>query len=138
VNKVELEILPRGDVRDTVGILLRQLGHHLELLWIESSERHLDAQHAGSVPHRAGPLGRLVGERELAALGAIVALAVVVALAVGAAAKAGLGEDLFVDLALLAQPDLGLELIDLGRELLRDFAAQAFFPDGVTGFHKIG
>ena len=56
------------------------------------------------------------------------ALAVVVALAVRAAAEAGLGEDLFVDLALLAQRDLGFEAVDLPGPILADLALKLVFP----------
>ena len=59
VDEVELEILPRRDVRDAVRILLGQLGHDFELCGIEAAERDLDALHAGRIPHRRDALGRL-------------------------------------------------------------------------------
>ena len=136
VDEMKLEILARGDVGNPIRVFLGQLGHDLELLRIQPAERNLNPQHSGSIPNRAGALGGLVGEqRQLAALGAVVALAVVIALAIRAAAKAGLGKHFFLDLSLLAQLDLGFKLVDLLRELLRQFAFESIFPKFITGFH---
>ena len=63
------------------------------------------------------------------------ALAVVVALAVGAAAQPRLGEDLLVDLALLAQLDLRLEDVDLLRDCVWQRSREAGLPQSVAGFH---
>ncbi len=56
VNVVELKILPRGHVRDVVGVLLRQLRHGLELIRVEPSTGNLDPLHARSIPHRVRTL----------------------------------------------------------------------------------
>src|SRR5439155_6744838 len=64
----------------------------------------------------------------------VVSLAVVVPLAVNAATKARLGEDLLVDLPLLAKLDLRLEDVDLAAEVRGDEVAELFLPGrGVHG-----
>ena len=133
---MQLKILAGRHVGDAVGIFLGQFRHDLHLGRIEPAEGQLDPQHAGGVPHRAGTLGGLVREWQLAAFGAVIALPVVVALAIGAAAQAGLGENLFVDLPLLAQLDLRLELVDFATDGLGQLAFEVLFPDGVAGFHE--
>ncbi len=82
-----------------------------------------------------GPLAGLSANGSLAALLAVVAMAVVVALPVGAATQPRLGKHFFVNLALLAQADFGFKLVDFAAERLGKLALEAFFPDGVAGFH---
>ena len=135
VDEMELKILARGDVRDAVGIFLGQFRHRLELPRVKPAERNLDPQHARRVPHRVWSFARLVGIRQLAALGAVVALAVVVALAIGATAQTRLGEHLFVDLPLLAQIDFRFKLVNFTADRLGQFAPELFLPNGVAGFH---
>ena len=132
MHEVELNVLPRGDVADVVGILFRQCREHHHLLRIEPAEGDLDPLHPRRVEKCLGALGQAgVGE----ALGgdAVVTLAVVVALAVGAAAQACLGEDFLVDLPGLAQDDLRLELVDLLRPERRHIAGELFLPTGLIG-----
>ncbi len=50
---------------------------------------------------------------------AVVALAIVIALPIGAAAQAGFGEQALVNLALLAQCDVGFEAVNLRAPGLR-------------------
>ena len=59
VDEMELDVLARGDVADAVGVLLRQVRQHLDLLRVEPAPRNLDALHAGRVPGRVRPLGQL-------------------------------------------------------------------------------
>jgi hypothetical protein len=54
VDVVELDVLPRGDMADAVGILLGQVGQHVHLLGVQHAEGDLDALHAGRIPERVG------------------------------------------------------------------------------------
>jgi hypothetical protein len=136
VDEMELEVLPGGDMGDAVGVFLGQFGHDFELARIEPAEGNLDPEHAGRVPDGARGPWWACPHRELPALRAVIALAIVVALAVGAAAQPGLGKHLFVDLALLAQLDLGLELVDFAADGFGQLAFEARLPNVVAGFHE--
>ena len=59
VNEVKLDVLPRRDVQDRIGVLLGELAQHLELLRGELPERDLDPHHARRVPNRVGPFGEV-------------------------------------------------------------------------------
>ena len=61
VDEVELDVLPRRDVADVVGILLGQVRQHAHLLGVHAAERDLDAQHARGVEERLGALGQRAG-----------------------------------------------------------------------------
>ena len=61
------------------------------------------------------------------------ALAIVVALAVGALAQTRLGEDLLVDLALLAQRNLALEDVDVVGPILWHLLQQDGSPTACDG-----
>src|SRR5262249_22475424 len=129
VDVVELKVLAGGDVTDGVGVFFGEVGEHLHLFWVQPAGGGLDALHAGCIPEGVGSLQqatRRVVER--AGGDAVVALTVVVALAVGAAAQAGFGEDLVLDLALLLQLDLGLEDVDFTAPLGRYAFTQLLFP----------
>ena len=107
VHVMQLDILPRGDMQDAIGVFVRQLGQDLELIRRETAIGDLDALHARRVPERVGTLDQIArGITQLARLDAVVALAIVIALPVSALAQALLGEDFFVQLALLAQFNL--------------------------------
>ena len=125
---MQLEVLTGGDVANAVGVLLSQVGEGVHLGAVEPAARDLDALHARSVPGRVRALGVPLRKIQLLRPRAVEALAVVVALTVGAAAQAGLGEDDFVELVLLAQPDLSLEDIDLAPQVFRDAAPERFLP----------
>ncbi len=129
VDVVELDVLSGGDVQNPVGILLGHLREDVELIGRDLAVGDLDPLHAGGVPQRARPLGDVLGgEHERLGLLAIVALAVVVPLAVGTATEARLGEQLLLDLPLLAQLDLRLEDVDLASPGFWDARAEAFLP----------
>ena len=136
VNVVELKILPRGHVRDAVGVLLGQLRHRLELIRVEPSARNLDPLHARSIPHRVRTFGEVAGRiRNLLNLRAVVPLAVVVALAVGSPAQPRFGEEALVHLALLAQGDFRFEDIQLAGQIFRHLPREFFLPLRVGDFH---
>ena len=133
VNEVELEILPRGDVADGIGVLFRQVGQRLHLLGVEATEGNLDALHAGRVPHRLRPLGEaLAGITQRPRFDAVMALPVVVALAVDAAPQARFGKNLVVNLVLTLQRQLRLENGDFLFQGRRQATVQAFLPGGST------
>ena len=112
---------------DAVGVLFREVGDDAHLRRVHRAERDLDAEHARRVEIGVRALGQLA-VRQLLRFDAVVALAIVVALPVGAAAEARLGEDLLIDLALLAQLDLGLELVDLAGPILADLPLEFVLP----------
>ena len=121
MNEVELEILAGGDVGDAVRVFFGEFGHDFQLGGVHGPKRNLDALHAGGVPQGRRAFGeRVMGERKLAYLDAIVAVAVVVTLAVIAAAEAGFGEDALVDPTFAAQFDFGIKDIDFVREVRHD------------------
>ena len=61
VDEVELEVLPRGDVADAVGVLLGEVGQDVHLLRRHAAEGDLDALHAGRVPERVRALDQRAG-----------------------------------------------------------------------------
>ena len=61
VDVVKLEVLPRGDVGDAVGVFLGQFGQRFELRGVQAADGNLDALHARRVPHGHGPLGQVAG-----------------------------------------------------------------------------
>ncbi len=124
MNEVELDVLARGDVQDLIRVLFGQLGQRIELVGGQLAVRDFDALHTRRIPHRDRALGELTGrERQGLRLLAVVALPVVVALAIGPAAQARLGEQLLLDLPLLAQFDLSLENVDLARPVFAHLAS---------------
>ncbi len=134
VDEVELNVLPRGHVEDPVGVLLGELGDRVELVGAELAVGDLDSHHPGRIPHRHGALRELARrERQHAALDAVVALPVVVALTVDTAPEPGLGEELLLDLPLLAEDDLRLERVDLLGPCGRHGAPQLFLPSARHG-----
>ena len=136
MDEVQLEILSRGDVGDAVGVLLRQIRHHFQLLWIQPSEGNLDTQHPRRVPEGVGALGPpVLRVRNLPGLRAVVALPIIVALPVNASAKPRFGEDLFIEPILTPQLDLHLKRIDFLGQLLRQLAFQTFLPQCIAGLH---
>src|SRR5437899_12448661 len=114
MDVVQLNVLPRGDMRDSVGVFLSEFGERLQLRSIQTTGWNLDALHSRRVPHSVGALGE-VGGREIQLLDflPVAAMTVVIALPVGTAAQASLGEQLLIELSLLAQRDLGLKMVDL-------------------------
>jgi hypothetical protein len=134
--KWQLEVLARGDVGDAVGVFLGQLGHDLELARVEAAKRHFDALHPRRVPGGGGPFGQVARRiLNLARLDAVVALAVVIALAVHAAPQPRLRKQLLVELALFAQLDLGIEDVDLLRQVGGHHVQQFFSPGCVANLH---
>jgi len=132
VHVVKLKILPRGNVRNSVGILFRQFRHDLKLIGIQSASGNLDALHSGRIPERVRTLSQIAGRKiQLLDLLSVIALPVVVALTISAAAQASLGEQAFLKLALLAQSDFGFEDINLARQMLRQLTVERFFPERV-------
>src|SRR5208282_2214114 len=113
VDKVKLEILACGDVRNAVRIFFSQLGERLQLRGVQSAERDLDTLHPGRVPQSVGTLGGGSGRvGKLLRGAAVAALAVVVALAVGSTAEPGFSKDAVLDLALLFQGDFIFKYIE--------------------------
>ena len=136
VDVVKLEILPRGHVRDAVGILLGQVRQRLELPRVQSSRGNLDALHPGSIPHRIRALGQISGGIFKPLNGfAVVPLSVVITLAVDSSAKARFGKEALVNLALLSQGDFRLEDIYFTGQTLRHFPGESFSPKRVRDLH---
>ena len=137
VHVVELEILPGGDVGDTVGVFLGQFGHHLELSGVESAVGDLDSLHARSIPEGIGALGR-IGRRIFQGSGrfSIVPLTIVVPLSINAPTQPGFREDPLIHLLLSPQIDLGVEDVDFPVQGLGNFARKPFFPKLVGSFHS--
>ena len=136
VNEMKLKILPRRDVCDTIRILFRQLGHHLELLRVHAAKRDLDALHPGRIPHRVGALRDLLLERQRLGFSPIVALAVVVPLTIYAAPQPSFRKYLFVQLVLATKLNFGFERVDFLRQLCRNLAVKDLLPSRVTGSHR--
>ena len=59
MNEVQLEILPRRDVRDAIGILFREIGHALKLFRRHAPVGNLDPLHSRSVPNGIRPFRNL-------------------------------------------------------------------------------
>ena len=119
MHEVQLDVLPSRHVQDRVRILLRDLCHYVHLIGRESTERILDADHAGRIPQRSRPLGELgVRKHELPRSHPIVALAIVVPLAVYAPAQTHLRKYLIGELSRPLLLNLPLEGIDLTRKLV--------------------
>ena len=53
---MKLKVLTGGDVRDAVGIFLRQFRQGFELRGVQSAAGNLDALHARSIPQGAAGL----------------------------------------------------------------------------------
>ena len=134
---MKLNVLPRRDVADAVGIFFGQLGQHDHLLGVQAAERNLDALHARRIPVRVRPF-RQRRIQKLLRRQAVVALAIVIPLPIRAAAEARFGEDFLVDLALLAQRDLSFKRIDLLTEVGRDPVGELIFPSGWGGHTNLG
>ena len=128
VDVVKLNILARRDVGNAVGVFFGEIGQDFQLFRRHAAEGNLDAHHPRRVPQGIRPFDYVRAEVELLDALAVVALTVVVALAVDAAAQPGLGENFFIDLALLAQLHLLLEDIDLAAQLSGNFVGEFFFP----------
>src|SRR5581483_3914070 len=104
MDEVILDVLSRGDVRDSVGVFLREICERLHLLCVEAAERNFDAHHTGRIPDGVRAFCKSSrGDLQLLNFLAVVALAIVVALAVYTAPKARLGENPLIDLPLLSQ-----------------------------------
>ncbi len=133
---MKLEILPRGHVRDAVGVLLGEIRQRLKLLRVEPSRGDLDALHPRSVPHRVRALGQFPGRiaEQLNCL-AVVPLTVVVALAVDASSKPRFSEQPLVDLALLAQGNFRFEDVYFTSQMLGNFSGKPFGPERVRDLH---
>ena len=129
MHEVQLDVLARGHVEDTIRVLLGQLRQHVQLIRRQRPERDLDPLHAGRVPEGHGALGDLPrGEHQRLGGLAVVALAIVVALSVDPASQPRLREQLLLDLSLLAELELGLENVDLASPCLGDLGAECFLP----------
>ena len=117
MDEVKLKILARRHVGDAVGIFFGEIGQESPTAPAFRPPNGILMRIIPGASHKvSGPLIDVGGELELLHAFAVVALAVVVALAIDAAAQPGLGENFFVDLALLAQLHLLLEDIDLAAE----------------------
>ncbi len=124
-------------MKHAVRVLLRAIGEDLELLGGDPAVWNLDALHPRGVELRVRALRQAApGEGDLAGLDPVVALAVVVTLAVRATPQPQLRENLFLQLALLAQLHLVLELIDLLTPGGWDSIAQNLFPGGRSVAHE--
>ena len=107
-----LNILPRRDVEHAVRVFLGEICKHVHLLWIHAAKRNLDALHARSVPKRVGPLRQIGRVVQFLRADSVMPVPVVVALAITSPSQSCLGENLLVELALLAQGDFGRKLVD--------------------------
>ena len=136
VDIVELEILSRCHVKNRVGIFFRKIRVHFELFRRNATIRDLDSAHTGRVPEGLGPFRGDVGKPEGLLRDTIMALAIVVTLAVNPAAKAGFGENFFVELGLLAQARLAFEVVDLFGPARVNFFVKNVFP--CIGTHERG
>src|SRR5207244_3675528 len=72
------------------------------------------------------PWSRAGGQR--LRVDSIMPLPIVIPLPIRPAAEARLGEHFLIDLPRLAQPDLGLELVDLLAPFRRHVPGELFFP----------
>ena len=63
-------------------------------------------------------------------------LSVVVPLSVDATAEARFREHFLVEFVLAAKIDLRFKRVDFFRKLIGKAPVEAFFPEGVTGFHR--
>ena len=129
VDEVKLNILPRGDVADRVGILFGQLRKHDHLRWDQPAERDFNPHHPGRIPFGLRSLGQAgLGILEFLNGQAVAPPPVVIALPIGSAPQARLGEYFFVQLPRLAQENLRLERIDLLGQIRRHYPRQLIFP----------
>src|SRR5207248_7547234 len=110
---VELNILTRRHVGNSVGILFGQVRQALKLPGVETSAGNLDALHAWRVPQRVRPLGQPPGRilERLDSL-AVVPLAIVIALPVNSPSQASFGKKSLIELALLSQVNFHFEVIN--------------------------
>ena len=130
LDVVQLKVLPGGDVGDAVGVFLRQLGQTSSCAAFRPPPGILMRCIPGASHIVVRAFGQVAGGKiQSLDFLAVAALTVVIALPVGAAAQAGLGEKAFVELALLAQHDFGLEGVDFAGERFRDAAREFFFPN---------
>ena len=60
MDVMELNVLPRGDVADAVGIFLGKLGEHIHLIRVEGAKRNLNSLHARRIPECVGAFGQPV------------------------------------------------------------------------------
>ena len=58
MNVVQLEVLPRRDVGDSVRVFFRKIRHRLKLLGVEAATGDLDALHARGIPQRIRAFGQ--------------------------------------------------------------------------------
>src|ERR1017187_7157585 len=136
VHVMKLEILPRGHVRDAVGILLCQVRQSLKLLRVQPSRGDFDALHPRSIPHRIRTLGQFSGRiAKLLNRFAVVPLTVVIALAIDSSSEARFGEKALVDLALLSQSDFRFKDVYFTCQTLRYFSGESFGPGRVRDLH---
>src|SRR5262249_35603536 len=85
VDVVQLHVLARGDVANSVGVFLSHVGEGVHLIRVQAAEGDLDALHARRIPDSFNALRGLGGKRQLALGDAIVSLPVVITLAIGTA-----------------------------------------------------
>ncbi len=129
MHVMKLEVLPRCDVQDSVGILVGKLRQHFHLDWRHAAERDFDALHPRRVPQGVRAFDEVAG-RVIQRLRrrAVETLPVVVALPVNAPAQAAFGEYSLVQLVLAAQFKLPGEHVDFAGALIGNLVPQNVFP----------
>ena len=110
MDEVQLEVLPRRDVQDPVGVFVRQCGQDFQLVRLETAPGNFDSLHAGRIPERIGTLDGLARRKiEFLFPNAVVPFAVVVPLSVDPSPQPGLGEYLVLQGAIEHQAHLAFE-----------------------------
>ena len=129
VDVMQLDVLARGNVQNTIRILLGKLGQHIQLIRGQAPERNLDPLHPRCVPHRIRPLDQVsAGKLQDLRIAAVEPFAVIVTLAVNTAAQAGFGENGVVDLVLFPQFDLRGEYVHLPAHFVGYAIRENFLP----------
>ena len=133
VDEVQLEILPRRHVQNSVRILIRHFCQRFHLRRRQPAKRHFDPLHPRRVPVGIRSLRQVARwVAESLRLRPVEPLSVVVPLPVNPPAQARFCKDFFINFILLPQLNLPLENLDLAGALIRHVGFYRFFPVLVT------
>lgn len=99
MDKMELEVLPGGDVCDSIGVFFGEFCHHLSLATVHSTVGDFDAQHAGGIPDGIRAFCQIAARVvEILGFQAVIAVAVIVTLPVSTSTQPSFSEDPLTDL----------------------------------------